>query len=88
MRKNELNLNVTKDFNSYLTSKQLSVVEECVKHFSKRARFVEDDFDERYLYTEEELNLFVDKNTNPEVKITVEYKDALKTEVFCYILHR
>ena len=47
-----------------------------------RKRFVEDDFDERYFYSFELLQLFEKKNKNPDVKIEVVYKEK---EVLDYI---
>lgn len=78
----ELNLNKTRGLNEYISQNLISQVNEAIKHFSMRKRFVEDDFDERYFYSFELLQLFEKKNKNPDVKIEIVYKEK---EVLDYI---
>ena len=78
-----------KKFEKQLDETVNSLVKEAVKHFTKRFRKSdEDDFDERYLYSETEVNLFKKLNKNPNVKIRTEYDEKNPKKVFCYILYR
>mgnify|MGYP006957414487 FL=1 len=78
----ELNLNKLEGLNKYIDQNMLAQVNEAVKHFTKRKRATEDDFDERYFYSFNLLTLFQQKNKNPEVKVEIIYRDR---EVLDYI---
>lgn len=65
------------------------IVSEAVKHFSKRFRKGDkDDFDERYLYSQAEVDKFFELNKNPNVKVRKEYYEKMPDKIFCYILYR
>ena len=86
----ELQEQAIREFNEQLNSTINNVVKEAVKHFAtKRFRPSDkDDFDERYLYSKEEVELFKKLNKNPNVKIRTEYKEKFPNEIYCYILYR
>lgn len=71
----EINLNKLEGLNEYIDQNMLAQVNEAVKHFTKRKRATEDDFDERYFYSVNLLALFQQKNKNPEVKVEIIYRD-------------
>lgn len=66
-----------------------SLILEAVKHFSKRFRKgEEEDFDERYFYSQKDIDKFFELNTNPNVKVRKKYDEKFPDKVFCYILYR
>lgn len=87
--KKELNLNNTQDFHDYIDALEIREVHEAIKYFSKRFRSTldnpNDEFILMHLY---QVELFKQLNTNPDVKIKVEYQDDTKKEIYGYILYR
>lgn len=76
--------------NQQLDSTINNLVIEAVKHF-KTKRFrknEEDDFDERYFYHQSEIDAFFKLNTNPNVKMRIEYDTQIPNKIFCYVLYR
>ena len=44
--------------------------------------------DEFVLMTKEQVQLFQKLNTNPQVKVKIEWYDDTQQEIYCYILYR
>ena len=96
IRIGELNLNRNEDFDQYINDMAIKEVKEAVKYFSKTFRvtedtpFDEDDeaLDEFVLMHKSQVDLFKQMNTNPQVKIRIEYLDEQEKLIYGYILYR
>ena len=86
----EITIENIQTFDTQIEEINSSLVKEAVKHFStKQFRPADkDDFDERYFYHKEEVDLFFKLNKNPKVKVRIEYEKDRPNQVYCYILYR
>ena len=72
----ELNLNRTSDFNEYIESSMVSMIKDILKHFEMRYRKSPDDMyddDDRYLYKQIEVDMFLKLNKNPNLKVEPQF---------------
>ena len=72
----ELNLNKTSDFNEYIENSMVSMIKDILKHFEKRYRKSPNDMyddDDRYLYKQSEVDMFLKLNKNPNLKVEPQF---------------
>lgn len=95
-KKKELNLNNNEEFDAYINDMETKEVKEAVKYFKKNFRVTEDTpfdeegepLDEFVLMHQTQIELFKQLNTNPKVKIRIEYLDEQEKVIYGYILYR
>ena len=87
---NEIAIENIQNFDTQIEEINSSLVKEAVKHFSTKhyRSGNKDDFDERYFYHKEEVDLFFKLNKNPKVKVRIEYEEKQPNQIYCYILYR
>ena len=83
------NLNTIEGLNNYLNNSAIREVKEALRIFAhdpnKRGPNTIDEF---ILMTKEQVQLFQELNTNPNIKIKIEWCDDRQEQVYCYILYR
>lgn len=95
-KKTELDLNNNEDFAQYINNMEIKEVKEAVKYFKNNFRVTEDTpfdeegepLDEFVLMHQTQIELFKQLNTNPKVKIRIEYLDEQEKLIYGYILYR
>ena len=87
----DYDLNTIQGFNAYLknSTNAYKEVKAALKYFSHNFRKSDpNDVDEFVLMTKEQVQLFQKLNTNPQVKVKIEWYDDTQQEIYCYILYR
>lgn len=85
----ETTVSETEVFNSFISTLSDNMITEAILHFSKRFRKqFDDDYDERYFYSYNEVSEFLKGNHNPEVKIKAIYEKKRKNQIEMYIAYR